>query len=501
MKPKSRKLSILLIVLIFVIGSFIILNHGNLWNTNTNNLTQDEKITKLKISGTYENITINNLPGSWNNWTWAKNQVWCSGLGTLQNPYIIQDHIIGIKNSADGIKISNSHGMYFIIESCTILWNGTMPTGTEKGIHLSNSTNGIINNNVIYGIGSGVNVDECESMLLKSNTVYNSMGGIALFRSDFCKIMNNTIFNTENGINLFDSEYNTVNNNTANSNEYGLYVTYGFYNNIHENILDNNNIAGVHLAFCEYNNITENEAHGNIDGIFLESECDKNLIIDNICNNNDIGIEIYYSDHNDVEENYANNNYDYGIRVEGSNNNTINGNDIKNNSIYGMIIEVHSDNNTIYRNSINDNADAGIFMTHSEINNIIGNTMDGNGYGIHLDIECYNNSIYENLFLKNGIHAIDNGIDNKWNSSTIGNYWDNHTGPDNNNDGIVDIPYTNIRGSADSIDYLPISEEEIIISRGLDPGLITIIVILSIAGAVIAIGSAYIVLKERRLLG
>ncbi|MFW9873150.1 MAG: nitrous oxide reductase family maturation protein NosD, partial [Candidatus Thorarchaeota archaeon] len=201
-----------------------------------------------------------------------------------------------------------------------------------------------------------------------------------------------------------------------------------------------------------------------------------------------------------VVENVANDNYDYGVRVEGSNNNTINGNDLKNNSIYGIYLEVHSDNNTIYRNSINDNADAGIFMTHSEINNIIGNTMDGNGYGIHLDIECYNNSIYENFFLKNGIHAIDNGIDNKWNSSTIGNYWDNHTGPDNNNDGIVDTPYTYIRGSADSIDYLPITEEKIIMPSGLDPGLIAIIVILSVAGAVIAIGSAYIVLKERKLL-
>ncbi|MFW9866724.1 MAG: nitrous oxide reductase family maturation protein NosD, partial [Candidatus Thorarchaeota archaeon] len=258
MKPKFRKLSILLIVLICGIGSFIILNHGNLRNTNTNNLTQDQKIPTLKISGTYENITINNLPGSWNNWSWAKNQVWCSGLGTSQNPYVIQNHMIGIKNSADGIKISNSHGIYFIIESCTILWNGTIPTGTEEGIYLSNSTNGSIKNNVIYGIGSGVNVDECESIVLKNNTIHNTMGGIVLFRSDFCKIGNNTVYNTENGINLFDSEYNNISNNTANSNEYGIYVTYGFYNEIYENTLDDNNIAGVYLAFCEYNNITEN---------------------------------------------------------------------------------------------------------------------------------------------------------------------------------------------------------------------------------------------------
>lgn len=34
--------------------------------------TLDQKISGLKASGTYENITIDTL--SWNNWTWAENQ-------------------------------------------------------------------------------------------------------------------------------------------------------------------------------------------------------------------------------------------------------------------------------------------------------------------------------------------------------------------------------------------------------------------------------------------
>ena len=52
------------------------------------------------------------------------------------------------------------------------------------------------------------------------------------------------------------------------------------------------------------------------------------------------------------------------------------------------------------------------------------------------------------------------GTDNKWNSTLIGNYWDNHTGPDlSPQEGIVDTPYTYIGGAAGSIDYLPISED------------------------------------------
>jgi hypothetical protein len=66
----------------------------------------------------------------------------------------------------------------------------------------------------------------------------------------------------------------------------------------------------------------------------------------------------------------------------------------------------------------------------------------------------------------------------------------------------VDIPYTYIRGSADSIDYLPMVEFEInIVSPGgPDPGLTIIILILSVAGGVILLGSAYIILKERKII-
>jgi len=62
--------------------------------------------------------------------------------------------------------------------------------------------------------------------------------------------------------------------------------------------------------------------------------------------------------------------------------------------------------------------------------------------------------------MNNGQHAFDDGTDNKWNSTTIGNYWDNHTGPDTSpQDGIVDDPYTHIGGLAGAIDYLPIAED------------------------------------------
>ena len=42
---------------------------------------------------------------------------------------------------------------------------------------------------------------------------------------------------------------------------------------------------------------------------------------------------------------------------------------------------------------------------------------------------------------KHGAQAEDLGTDNRWNTSNLGNYWSEWTQPDENGDGIVDIPY------------------------------------------------------------
>ncbi|MFX1499726.1 MAG: TIR domain-containing protein, partial [Promethearchaeota archaeon] len=67
--------------------------------------------------------------------------------------------------------------------------------------------------------------------------------------------------------------------------------------------------------------------------------------------------------------------------------------------------------------------------------------------------------LYYNNFTGNiDYHAIDDGINNIWDNGVIGNYWDNYTGGDANDDGIGDIPY-NITGLAKSKDNFPIWED------------------------------------------
>ena len=173
------------------------------------------------------------------------------------------------------------------------------------------------------------------------------------------------------------------------------------------------------------------------------------LYLDNVTNgqflDNDIvfnGYGIVYIDVNNTL--ISNNNIsvysEYGIWLLGdSDNNIIIGNIINGNGgNYGIALSFDADNNTIYDNVITENIDTGIYIGGGSAGNLL----------------------YRNFFLSNGRHAYDDGSNNDWNSITIGNYWDNHTGPDTSpNDGIVDNPYTYIGGSAGSIDYLPIAEE------------------------------------------
>ncbi len=237
-----------------------------------------------------------------------------------------------------------------------------------------------------------------------------------------------------------------------------------------DNNFHNNSGCGIYFSYSNNNTIANNAINNNGDtGILSEGFCNYNTISGNIINDNDYyGIVFEGCNNNTIANNTINNNGDMGIYVAYCNNNTISGNIINDNDYIGIYLD-YCNNNTIVNNVINNNGDignvggeeyeSGIFLdSNNEYNEITENILYSNTWGIDIREGNNKNSIYENFFLKNGKHASDEGTDNKWNSTTIGNYWDNHTGPDTNNDGIVDMPY-NISGSAGSKDYLPIAED------------------------------------------
>ncbi len=103
-------------------------------------------------------------------------------------------------------------------------------------------------------------------------------------------------------------------------------------------------------------------------------------------------------------------------------------------------IKIVGANNCNIKNNIIIDGQYGIYLSNSYNNNIENNTISNNSYGIFLSNQCKNNTIFHNNFINNSNNSYDEG-NTTWFNLNQGNYWDDYTGLDKNNDGIGDKPY------------------------------------------------------------
>jgi parallel beta-helix repeat protein len=171
-----------------------------------------------------------------------------------------------------------------------------------------------------------------------------------------------------------------------------------------------------------------------------------------------IGIVVMGSDGNKILENTITNN-SRGLDFTASENNTVSKNYIANNQD-GVALE--NMYNNVFDNVITDNSNVGIFLNGAGYNSIIGNNITKNSRGILVHV-CYNNVIYHNNFVNNVIHVETDGSTDIWDNGEEGNYWDNYTGLDSDEDGVGDIPYIideNNRDNYPRVEPIMISEPE-----------------------------------------
>ncbi len=364
---------------------FIINNKNSYWNDNENLIGLERNKYLLKNANYWTNTTIIiddyakiNTSNS-GDWDWAVSQPWCSGLGTPETPYVIENITYNPGSADYGLAINNSRSVYFELNNISI--QGAIDPDKD-GLLIINSTNGLIQNcNLSYNF-HGIHLKNyCENITIKNNNIsystcsssspiYNAVG---IYLENECN--NNKIINN-NGEKYDGRMY------------YGIYLN----DNCAHNLIKNNNLtlcsySQIYLKNqCNNNTLINNLLKGGNQGIYIYDTSNQNKILNNTIINSGHGIELRTSSSlNDIYDNNisSGSSTSYGIYCSNANSNKI----IRNNisvGAYGIRVQINSDdtiviNNTIQLNGISPRS---IYITDSRNAYISNNSMD---WGIFLD--------------------------------------------------------------------------------------------------------------------
>ncbi|MFX0121059.1 MAG: NosD domain-containing protein [Candidatus Hodarchaeota archaeon] len=421
----SREINILLVCLI-LFGKLIILSLPENPCENIELVDHPRKKLYQRLFMTqYINYIPISIDGNDHFESQAGAKGW-TGAGTSTNPYIIRNLMINgdYFDYFYLIAIQNVD-LYFIIADCMLL------NSFQSGIHFNNVSHGRIENNTIH---------------------HNHHNGIFLEDSYNNTLVNNTLYNNEwDGIYLEDSFNNTLRNNTLNSNTfYGIHLNFSPNNTLTNNtfVADGLCIYGYTVEECLQGPIADNTVNSR-PLIFRQSVFEEiipmgagQVVLVNVSASIVHGQQIFNTSHGILTEfshfltfynNTLINNHRPGIALSHSNSNTLINNSL-NNNLHGIYLGF-ANNNTITNNSLRNNIDSGISLGGSSENNII-TTNNFFGNSPERDSQAFDWSSYGRNSFRN-------------------NYFNDWTSPDNDGDGVVDVPY-NIPGLESNEDPYPI---------------------------------------------
>lgn len=292
------------------------------------------------------------------NWSkTANDNPWCSGSGTWNDPYIIENVTIDGQGLDSCIEIRNS-GKFFIIRNCT-LYNSGSNLDEDGGIKLHFVNNGkIYYNNCSYNNGNGLIIRYGQNISISGNNVsYNKNGIYFAYIYYRNYISDNKINNNYNyGIRLYNVyKISILNNRIHNNSDSGLSIYNCRHDIIRYNDIYNNYYSGMEIQ-NECRNITtsRNNISFNGNGIYFKEGRSNKIFANNVSFNIHKGITILDSELNDLTKNNVNNN-EYGIYLENVNTTQILENSITNNSFIGLYL-IQSNYNNITRNFFNGNS-------------------------------------------------------------------------------------------------------------------------------------------------
>ena len=390
---------------------------NNISIENTTIIGHGESISIYKSCNvTLRNNTLNNTLQPFNIYgNQTKHYIFDVDSSNTANDKTVK-YLIGEEN----LFFDNSSKIGFLgLVSCA---NVTVKNFTYSGILLANVTNGMIIDSdirfVIISLSSNISVINTtvhgdgycgfhfslnKNTVLLNSTIYNTTCGIiagslhSSLSPGFSLIKNLTIYSCYIGVSLCGSNHrieDSIINATSVKPGYspvGIWIGWSAKNNTIDNTTIIGGGAGILLCDTSGNIITNCTIKGfGEDGVFFGSDACNNTIVN--CN-----ITGWW----------------FGISMlGGANNNTITKNTFYNNTCYGYAygIEISYEDWT------------GTFWGYSNDNLIYHNNFIGNDHNVYDD--CYN----------------------FWDNGEYGNYWDDYSGNDEDNDGIGNKAYSILGG-------------------------------------------------------
>ena len=377
----------------------------------------------------------------------------------LRDPYAIYLYDCSHSIVNENILIGDSRGVILTnCSNCTVS-NNVIEAPWDTITLRVDCVNNKINGNYLYGFnesGSGIDISSgSNDNIISNNIISNCEEGLSVLLSQRAIITDNNFINSTNfGVTLIDSPNSTISGNKITNGSHGIDMDSSDDVTISDNTIKDNTY-GINLG-CSKNievshNILDNNPCGIFFGLIKNSICSNNTV----SNSSETGIDIMDSgsidSNNIISYNSVRDCYN-GIMSEQSW-----GNNYKNNNVsfneFGIIIYGAANFNVITKNEIRKNG-CGVVIygfkqgkTYAPTDNwVVGNNIcENTNCGVYATELTRLNHIYYNNLVGNDLNAFDNGT-NIWYKfkllgKSMGNYWDNYTGQDSNNDGIGDSPY------------------------------------------------------------
>jgi len=315
------------------------------------------------------------------------------GDGTKDNPWRIENLTINCTGYDYGILIFYTND-YVIINNCHLFSESETQYEDRYGIN--------------YRIGIFIGL--VANVRIENTTIEDKFhSGIKIDVSENIKVANNIVSGQQIGLSMSASSTVLISNNTFTLND----AEDVMINNCEDIMFASNNLSSgilIYASLIRYSNNLNIDTTNKINGktVYYLKNLERSFIPSNAG-------QVILANCREISVSNLNLTGKYGVQLLFSNNNIIKSNTLSHME-FALLIK-NSNNNTIY-----------------------GNIFNNNTRGISLS-ESSNNTFYRNFFINNTRHAFDIGA-NHWDNGSEGNYWDDYTGADENNDGIGDMPYS-----------------------------------------------------------